>query len=111
MNGNDVQHILGSALKEVRVFRGLTQEKLAELVGVQTNTINRIETGVNFVTSNTLAKLSTVLNVHPSILLSERPSIVQKEHIDYLKQINYILQVFSPDKLREVYNILCVMNK
>ncbi len=37
--------VLKNRIKEVRQLRGLSQEELAELVGVSRNTISSIETG------------------------------------------------------------------
>ncbi|MEM1299671.1 MAG: helix-turn-helix transcriptional regulator [Pseudomonadota bacterium] len=52
---------LGNRLKDVRTARGLTQQSLADLVGVSRKTINTVERGV-FVPSTTLAlKLAEVL--------------------------------------------------
>ena len=47
MNGQNMENslILKNRLKEIRGERGLSQIKLAELVGVSRNTISSIETG------------------------------------------------------------------
>ncbi len=111
MNGNDIKNIFGASVKELRTAKKLNQEQLAELVGVDKNTITRIETGINFVTCDTYARLSNVFNVHPKILMTQRPTFILDENIDYRKQINLLLQTFSQDKLQEVYNILSVMKK
>ena len=46
-NGQNMENslILKNRLKEIRGERGLSQSKLAELVGVSRNTISSIETG------------------------------------------------------------------
>lgn len=111
MNSSDIKNILGSSVQEIRKASGLSQEKLAELIDKDKNTINRIETGINFVTSDTYADLCNVLNVHPSILMSEKPHFLLKEHVDYREKINQLLKTLPPDKLKELYNILCVVNK
>lgn len=49
--------ILKNRLKEIRTEQGLSQAKLAELVGVSRNTISSIETGQ----FNPTAKLALVL--------------------------------------------------
>ena len=60
---------LGKNIKKYRKLRGLTQEKLAETVDIEIKSLSLIETGNNFVSSKTLQKLSTVLDVAPSDLL------------------------------------------
>lgn len=111
MNGKDIRKIFGSSLRDIRTEKGLKQEKLAELIGKQVNTINRIETGVNFVTSDTLGIICDVLNIHPSVLFTSKPHLFLQEHIDYVDEINKLLQTFPKEKLKEAYNILSVMNK
>ncbi|QQK06897.1 helix-turn-helix transcriptional regulator [Miniphocaeibacter halophilus] len=49
--------ILHNNLKEVRTEKGLSQQKLADLVGVSRNTISSIETGQ----FNPTAKLALIL--------------------------------------------------
>lgn len=73
--------------------------------------VNRIETGMNFAKSDTIAKLCDVFNIHPSILFTSRPEIVLKEHIDSIKTITQLLQTFSKDRLKDAYNILNALNK
>ena len=60
---------LGENIKKYRKIRGLTQEKLAEALGMEIKSLSLIETGNCFVSSKTLAKLSEVLQVSPSNLL------------------------------------------
>ena len=66
--------ILGKNIKKYRKLRGLTQEKMAELIEIEVRTLSLIETGNNFVTSKTLGKLAEVLQVSPSILLEDANS-------------------------------------
>lgn len=53
----------GKRLREIRKRNGLTQEKLAEYLDVSTRQITRIETGENFPSVETLAKLDVILDV------------------------------------------------
>lgn len=105
MDGKDVQKILGMSVKELRLAKGLTQERLAELINKQPNTINRIETGVNFVKSDTLADLANVFGVHPGMVFWGQPAPQ-----DLMEKITLLLQTFSPEKRLEVYKILKAMD-
>ena len=42
---NSIKKQLGSRIKEIRKHRGITQEQLAEMVGIGTSNISYIETG------------------------------------------------------------------
>lgn len=56
-------------LKLARIKNGLTQKQLAELVGVSSATINRIETGKQVIKVDMLNKLANVLKIPVNELL------------------------------------------
>ena len=58
----------GEQLKACRKIKNLTQEKLAELVGINLRQLARIESGESFITAETLYNLCTVLEVSPKLL-------------------------------------------
>ncbi len=62
---SDFKVLFGQRIKELRKNRGLTQEKLAELVGMNQRQLSRIESGVNFASSETIVRLSIALDVEP----------------------------------------------
>lgn len=111
MDSNDIKSIFGSSVRELREHRGWTQEKLSEFLGVQVNTVNRIENGISFVSSDTFAKLCNIFEVNPSVLLSAKPAHILKEHIEYTQEINQLLQTFSIEKIKSAHNILSALNK
>ena len=55
--------LFGNRIKEIRKKEKLTQEKLAEMVGLDVQTISRIETGYYFTSFENLEKIATALNV------------------------------------------------
>ncbi len=100
IDGKTIKQMLGSSIRELRIDKGITQEKLAELLELGVNTTNRIETGTSFITSETFAKLCNIFDVHPSVLLSAKPNHILKEHSDYIKAINSSLQRCSLEKIK-----------
>lgn len=58
----------GNSLKDLRRLKNLTQERLAELVGINLRQLARIEAGESFVTSETLYNICKTLDVNPSVL-------------------------------------------
>lgn len=60
---NDIKILLGKRIKELRIKKGLTQERLAEIIGIGERNLSKIECGTNFVTSETLSKLLTALDI------------------------------------------------
>ncbi|MDR0438459.1 MAG: helix-turn-helix domain-containing protein [Bacteroidales bacterium] len=53
--------LIGSAIKQTRQERNMTQEELGKLIGVQKSQISRIENHTSNVTMNTLLKVFTAL--------------------------------------------------
>lgn len=97
--------ILGKNIKKYRKLRGLTQEKMAELIEIEVRTLSLIETGNNFVTSKTLSKLAEVLQVSPSILLEDANSNnTEQLYSDSLKALEILKN--NPEKLKALNYIL-----
>ena len=61
----NIKKLLGNRIRELRKARKLTQEQLAELVGIGTPNISYIETGRFAPSADTLEKLADVLQVPP----------------------------------------------
>jgi len=53
--------LIGSAIKQARQERNMTQEELGKLIGVQKAQISRIENRTSNVTMNTLLRVFTAL--------------------------------------------------
>lgn len=59
----NLKEAFGLKLKELRKEQGLTQEKLAEIIDLTARQLSRIESGKNFISAETLAKISIALDV------------------------------------------------
>lgn len=59
----NIKKQLGKRIKEIRKQRNLTQEKLAEIVGIGTPNISYIENGKFAPAFDTLQKIACALNV------------------------------------------------
>lgn len=64
----DNRKLLGKRIKEVRKRLGLTQEKLAELINIETTSLSSIESGRHFPSLVTLEKIAKNLNVELKVL-------------------------------------------
>lgn len=97
--------ILGKNIKKYRKLRGLTQERMAELIEIEVRTLSLIETGNNFVTSKTLGKLSEVLQVSPANLFEDsyidNPEQMYKDSLNALETLKK-----NPEKLKALNYIL-----
>ncbi len=62
---NDIKELLGKRIREIRKSQNLTQDSLAELVGVESPSISNIENGKYYPTNENLQKIADVLKVKP----------------------------------------------
>ena len=64
----NLKEAFGARVKEIRKMRGMTQEELSELLGVNPRQLTRLECGENFASAETIARLSKALNVELAVL-------------------------------------------
>jgi len=96
---------VGTRIKKIREERGLTQENVADEMGLTQSSYGRMEMNDNRLTANRLIRISEILNVSISTLFGEKAqniihenkgdnaqaqigTLVQpdKEHIESLKE-------------------------
>ena len=97
----DTKKLLGKRIKELRKKKGLKQEQLAELVGLEPTSICNIENAYNYPTFQNLEKIAKALGVSlVEIFKFEH----HKENEDLLEEINETLKE-NPEKIKEIYKI------
>ena len=64
----DIKKLFGKRIKELRIKKGLTQDKLAEIIEIGERNLTKIECGNCFVKAETVAKLASALDVTPNEL-------------------------------------------
>lgn len=62
---SDIKKLLGKRIKEIRTAKRYTQEYLAELTGLGSTSISKIENGLYHPTDDNLDKISKALEVEP----------------------------------------------
>lgn len=70
---DDLQEILGKNIRLARAAKGLSQEDLADLTGLDRTYISGVERGVRNPTIKVLQKISEGLGVSAHMLLGPRP--------------------------------------
>lgn len=93
----DIKTLFGKRVKEIRNKCGITQEELAEKIGIGERNLSKIECGNNFVTAETLAKLLSALNIEASELFNFRHAqdreILKEELISAIKNDKVDIQL------------------
>ena len=105
-----IKNLLGKKVKRLRKFRGYTQEKFADLIDISPRNLNRIESGENFVTSETLDKILTNLNVTADVLFSYE---YLKDEQEIVSEINHFIEKIKhkPKELERAYRILRILSE
>ena len=105
-----IKNLLGKKVKRLRKLRGYTQEKFADMIDITPRNLNRIEAGENFVTSETLDKILTNLNVSADILFSYEYLKEEKEILSEIYEYIDIIKT-NPKQLEKAYRILRIIAK
>ena len=85
---NVIKKGFGNRLNILRKSQNLTQEKLAEKIGINLRQLARIEAGESFVTADTLFNICKVLGISPNMLFEfEIQELEKKEENMLLKTL------------------------
>jgi len=68
----DIRKQFGKKLREIRLKKGISQEKLAELCNLHRTYISSVERGKRNISLLNIEKIAKALNVDPMILLSKK---------------------------------------
>ncbi|MBR1908840.1 helix-turn-helix transcriptional regulator [bacterium] len=60
-----MKKLIGKRIQEIRKKKKITQDSLAELIGVETPSISNIETGKYFPSAENLDKILEILKIEP----------------------------------------------
>ena len=77
----ELQRIMGGNVRRLREARGLSRERLAEMVERDTSTINRIENGTTMMGAPLIARMARVLGVSVDTLFSADPDDLRLKNI------------------------------
>lgn len=70
-------------LRDIRIFRNMTLEELAETSGLSPSYLSRLESGSRRLNADTINKLSTALNCNPADILSSTEGFIKNPALDY----------------------------
>lgn len=92
---------LGQKIKKARIEKGLTQQALGDLVGVQKSAIAKYENGrVVNIKRSTMQKIASALNIRPSEMIFEKsPEETADLHVKILTDFDLM------DVLKEYYEL------
>ena len=88
---------LGKNIKKYRKLNNMTQEKLAEIIDVEINSISSIETGKFFPSPENMIKISNALNISLPDLFCFKD---EYSCSDYIEEINKNISMIKDDKTK-----------
>jgi len=95
-------NIIGERLKQARLNKRLTQEKLAEKLDVSVAFLSRIERGSSLISLKRLNQICSILEITEGEILNG----VSKDSNSYLnKDFSNLLKNCPPEKISLIYNI------
>ena len=97
------KELLGQRIKFFRESRKFTQEKLAEMVGIDSKHLSRIENGRNYPSLETLEKILENLDVTYEEIFNFKLLASKSE---FIEKITAKLPNLSTDNLKTVYLII-----
>lgn len=100
---NDTKKLLGKKIKFYRETRNLTQEELAEKIGINSKSLSTIECGQNFVTAQTLENISLALDVSIKKLFDFEDFYIENKNI---KEKLFELINKNEEKIPTIYKIV-----
>lgn len=99
---------MGEILKELRTERGLTQEEVGKIIGVQKAAIQKYEKGdVKNLKRSAIRKLSEFYNVSPTYLMGLGDKQDKQDNLDKLdKQVKEYLEMLeNRPELKMIFNV------
>ena len=107
---NDIAKILGQRIRNYRVTKGLSQEKLAELSGCHPTYIGQIERGEKNATIESIEKISSALNI-PLSRLFEKLGVAEGRTRNIPLECYELLVSKTKEEQENLYNILLEIDK
>lgn len=100
----NIKQSLGKKIKEKRIQESLTQEQLAEKIGISPKSLSQIELGNNFISADNLEKICLALNVQVKNLF-DFDNDNTEDKMQYV--LNKLKQ--SPKLLNKIYKIISII--
>ena len=102
----DNKKLLGKRIKEIRKFKGLTQEQLSEMIELETSSLSGIESGRFYPSLHVLEKIASALDVE-LIDFFKFTSVNIPENLD--EEIAKIIEKQDKNSEKLIYKILCAV--
>ncbi len=98
---------IGSRIKEYRERSAISQELLAEKLGISTTSVSNIERGRNFPSFENFIKICNIINADPDLILAD---VVGAAGVAKESELSKMLSSLRPDDRKKVTAIFeCII--
>lgn len=104
----DIDKVLGQIFKEYRLKNKLTQEEIAEKLGISVKYISRIENGIGGVKVETLVNYMNILCISPNVVFDK---LIINEELKSQLQLSKKASKLSDDKINFIISIIDLLEK
>ncbi|MCF0126647.1 MAG: helix-turn-helix transcriptional regulator [Clostridia bacterium] len=100
--------VIGERIRNARKKKGMTQERLAELIGVAVGYLSRVERGQSKVNLKRLSDISNALDIS----ISEFITNIAPQNEQYLeKEFKKILDKCTSEQRKLIYNVAKIISE
>lgn len=99
----DIDKVLGDIFKEYRLKNNLTQEKIAEKLGISVKYISRIENGTGGVKVETLVNYMNILGISPNVIFEK---LIVNDDLKPQMQLSKKASRLPDDKINFVISVI-----
>lgn len=100
----NIKQAFGKKIKEKRLQHSLTQEQLAERVGISPKSLSQIELGNNFISAENLEQICNTLNIQPKSLFD-----FEQDNTEELMNCVCTKLKQNPILLNKIYKIISII--
>ena len=100
----NIKQAFGKKIKEKRLQHSLTQEQLAEIVGISPKSLSQIELGNNFISAENLEQICNTLNIQPKSLFD-----FEQDNTEELMNCVCTKLKQNPILLNKIYKIISII--
>lgn len=104
----DIDKTLGEIFKEYRIKNKLTQEKIAEKLGISVKYISRIENGTGGVKVETLVNYMNILCISPNAIFDK---LIVNDDLKLQMQLSKESRELSDDKINFIMSVIDLVKK
>lgn len=100
---SDIDKVLGEVFKKYRIKNKLTQEQIAEKLGISVKYISRIENGTGGVKVETLVNYMNILGISPNVIFGK---LIVNDDLQLQMKLSEMVADLSDQQVRFIISMI-----